>query len=77
MKTSAGPKPTAAAPSKSRAPANPAAPMGSAKSPAPAGVAKAPGTTQPAGSRFRAPEAPSMAPRGTPSTPARRLDRTP
>ena len=47
-----------------------AAPMG--------GVVKppAPGMAQPAGSRFRAPEAPTMAPRGTPPT-TRRLDKTP
>jgi hypothetical protein len=62
------PGPTPAAPAKVPTAAvmpRPSAPM-----------AQAPSVAQPAGSRFRSPEAPTMAPRGTPAT-TRRLDKTP
>jgi hypothetical protein len=79
MKTNAEPKPATSSPVPS-----PKAPRAAAAAPltsAPAtksmgGVARAPSVAQPAGSRFRAPDAPSMAPKGTPAT-TRRLDKTP
>jgi hypothetical protein len=76
MPTSARSTPTTTpkpAPSESATPAMapaPPTPMNTAAK------ASTPGVTQPAGSRFRAPDAPTMAPRGTPVTP-RRLDKTP